>query len=61
MKAFGIGIGVVALLGIGAAVLGILGEKGYCPPADPKADGLASCYAATCWSRGLMRAVSPWT
>ena len=32
MKAFGIGIGVVALLGIGAAVLGILGERGYCPP-----------------------------
>lgn len=30
-------------------------------PADPKADGLASCYAATCWPRGLMRAVSPWT
>ena len=33
MKAIGIGIGVVALLGIGAAVLGILGERGYCPAA----------------------------
>lgn len=33
MKAIGVGIGVVALLGIGAAVLGILGERGYCPAA----------------------------
>ena len=30
-------------------------------PADAKADEPTGGYAATCWPRGFMRTMSPWT